>query len=275
LYFEFLKMRLAYLLKKYNIRPRKSWSQYFLMSQPVIQIMASFARGVVLEIGPGLGFITAALAKKADKVIAIEKDKKMVRILQKEYIFDNVDIIQGDILELDLPVFDRVISNIPYHLSSPITFRLLEHSFELGVLSYQKEFAQRMVEVSSPKVSRLSLMVQVKADCSIIQYVSKKSFYPQPKTDGALVTVNPHQKFPTDTFFDQVITGLYSHKRKTVKNALLSSVDLTGLSKDSLRSTHIPYSEKRVWSLTLQEVRTLVDALRGEEFLCSPANTGQ
>ena len=243
-----------------------------MIANPVIKTMASFAQGVVLEIGPGLGFITAELAQKADKVIAVEKDRKFVKILQNEYTFSNVEIISGDIREIDLPPFDRVISNIPYHISSQITFKLLDYSFELGVLSYQKEFAQRLVEVASPRVSRLSITTQVRADFNIIQWIPRGSFYPVPKTDCALVKVLPHRKFATDFFFDQVVKGLYSHKRKTVKNALLSSRDLTGLTKDFVRSAQIPYSTKRVWSLTLEEVRHLVDALRAEEFLCPPVN---
>ncbi|MBU7027387.1 MAG: ribosomal RNA small subunit methyltransferase A [Theionarchaea archaeon] len=257
-------MHVKLLLKKYRITPKKSWSQYFLISQFVIHEMASYARGVVLEIGPGLGFITQELAKRAGKVITIEKDKKMVNILENEYTFDNVEIIKGDITEMDLPVFDRVISNIPYHISSQITFKLLEHEFELGVLSYQKEFAQRLVMPPSPQVSRLSVMAQMKADCELLRVISRKNFYPVPKTDCALVKLVPHPKIAADTFFDNVVTGLYSHKRKTVRNALLSSVDLTGVTRERLKTIQIPYTERRVWSLTLEEICTLVDVLRHE-----------
>lgn len=250
------------LLKKYGITPKKRWSQYFLVSPAVIDMMASYAQRTVLEIGPGLGFITAELAKKADKVIAIEKDKKMVKILENEYSFSNVEIINEDILEMDLPACDRVISNIPYHISSQITFKVLTHAFELGVLSYQKEFAQRLVTPPSPQVSRLSIMAQAKADFRIVKTVSRRCYYPVPQTDCALVEVTPHIKVATDSFFDTVVKGLYSHKRKTVKNALLSSRDLTGFTKEQVNTLQIPYTERRVWSLTLEEVRALVDALR-------------
>ncbi len=255
-------MRTKELLRKYKIKPKKSWSQYFLTSKSVIHTMASFAEGVVLEIGPGLGFITQELAKRADKVIAIEKDRKLVKVLQKEYDFDNVEIIQADATEIELPAFDRVISNLPYHVSSQLTFKLLDHSFDIGVLSYQKEFAQRLQEVESPNVSRLSIMAQVKAECRILQYVPRGCYYPVPKTDCALVKMVPHKKFTTDSFFDQVVRGLYSHKRKTVKNALLSSADLTGLTKEVVQGLQIPCAEKRVWSLSLEEVLKLADILR-------------
>jgi 16S rRNA (adenine1518-N6/adenine1519-N6)-dimethyltransferase len=250
------------LLRKYGVTPKKRWSQYFLVSPSIIRVMASYARGTVVEIGPGLGFITVELAKKADRVIAVEKDRAMVNILNHEYSFDNVDIINEDILEIDLPRCDRVISNIPYHISSQITFKLLAHSFELGVLSYQKEFAQRLVTPPSPAVSRLSVMAQMRGDFQILKVVSRKNYYPVPKTDCALVTVAPRGSYVPDQFFEHVVIGLYSHKRKTVKNALLSSQDVTGITKEQIRASQIPFEKRRVWSLTLEEVSALVEALK-------------
>jgi 16S rRNA (adenine1518-N6/adenine1519-N6)-dimethyltransferase len=258
-------MHVKSLLHKYGITPRKRWSQYFLISRSVIQVMASYAQGVVLEIGPGLGFITQELAKKADKVFAIEKDRNMVKILNNEYEFDNVEIIEGDITLTDLRdiPFDRVISNIPYHISSQITFQLLDCDFELGILSYQKEFAERLVLVPpSPEASRLSVMAQMKARWEILQGVPRGNYYPVPKTDCALVKVVPCEKGLTDSFFDAIVRGLYSHKRKTVRNALISSRDLTGICKENIQSTKIPFAEKRVWSLTLEELSHLVSQLR-------------
>ncbi len=257
-------MHVKLLLRKYGIAPRKSWSQYFLISPRVIEVMASYARGIVLEIGPGLGFITQELAKRSEKVIAIEKDRKMINVLENEYTFSNVEVIEGDVTEMDLPAFDRVISNIPYHISSQITFKLLDYKFELGVLSYQKEFAQRLVTPPSPGVSRLSVMAQMKADLELLQVISRKNFYPVPKTDCALVKIIPCEKGDKDAFFDSVVRGLYSHKRKTVRNALLSSRDVTGFARERLQSVLIPYGEKRVWSLKLEELHILVEFLRSE-----------
>lgn len=260
-----MKARLRYLLRKYGVKPRKRWSQHFLVSPSVIRDMASSARGRVLEIGPGLGFITAELAKRADKVIAVEKDRKFVKILQKEYNFHNVDIIEGDITRIELPPFDRVISNIPYHLSSEIVFSLLEYPFELGVLSFQKEFAQRLVaDIPSPLVSRLSLMAQTRAECTVLRYVSREAYYPVPQTDCALVRVVPRH-VEADPFFDAVVRALYTHKRKTVRNALQSSKDIF----PSAPHVPVPCGERRVWSLTLEEVTRIVEALRAEGFLCS------
>lgn len=252
-----------HLMKKYGLTPKKYWSQYFLVSSSVITTMAQYARGIVLEIGPGLGSITTELARRADKVIAVEKDWRMIDILEKEYDFDNVEIIQGDITSISLPRFDRVISNIPYHLSSPITFRLLDCPCELAVLSYQKEFADRLVApIPSPGVSRLTIMAYTKADCTILRYIPRTAYYPVPKTDCALVTLTPHRKMEPDAFFETVVRALFTHKRKTIQNALLSSIDLLEIPEKKLKSHSIPYKDKRAEMLTFHEIRTLADYVK-------------
>lgn len=262
------------LLKKYGVTPKKKWSQYFLVSEPVIKTAASYAQGVVLEIGAGLGTLTKALAARADKVYAIEKDQRFVKILSTECVFDNVEIIHGDIRTINLPSCDRVISNVPYHLSSYLMFTLLDHPFELGVLFFQKEFAQKLVEKpGSPQVSRLSIMAQTKADISILQYVDRRSFYPVPHTDCALVKIVPHQDRVPDPWFETVVKGLFSHKKKTVKNALLSSTDIFSIDRDTVISAAIPHAEKRVFSLSIEEMQEVTVWLQAEGFLCSGTNT--
>jgi 16S rRNA (adenine1518-N6/adenine1519-N6)-dimethyltransferase len=258
-----MQRRVKHLLKKYGLSPKKYWSQYFLVSSSVISDMAQYARGVVLEIGPGLGFITAELARRADKVIAIEKDWNMVHILQQEYGFENVDIIQGDITSISLPPFDRVISNIPYHLSSHITFNLLDWEYELAVLSYQREFAQRLVApIPSHQVSRLTVMTRIKADCTLLRYIPPTAYYPVPRTECALVKILPHTKGEPDAFFENVVRAIFTHKRKTIQNALLSSKDLIDIPENLLTSDNVPFNHLRAEMLTLDDVCTLVDSLR-------------
>lgn len=255
--------QVKYLIKKHGLTPKKHWSQYFLVSLPVIEEMARYARGTVLEIGPGLGCITAALAKRAEKVIAVEKDWRMVNILEKEYSFTNVEIIQGDITTVSLPRFDRVISNIPYHLSSQITFQLLEYDIELAVLSYQKEFADRLVApIPSVGTSRLTVMAHTRADCRILRNIPRTAYFPVPRTDCALVEIIPNRKMEPDIFFDNVVRALFSHKRKTIQNALFSSSDLIGIPEDDLKLCTIPFGKKRPEMLTLDEIWTLVNSLK-------------
>jgi 16S rRNA (adenine1518-N6/adenine1519-N6)-dimethyltransferase len=268
-----VKQKVIYFIKKYGITPKEKWSQNFLVSYPVITMAASYAKGVVLEIGPGLGVITAELAQRADKVIAIEKDKTCVKILTTEYDFDNVEIITADILECDLPEFDRVISNIPFHLSSPITFKLLSSAFDTGILFYQKEFARRMVVTPpSSEASRLSVMVHLTADCHILTTVPHHAFYPVPRTDSALMQITPHTHSPVDPWLATVVKGLFTHKNKLVKNALYASADITHLSVPLLENASIPYGDTRVFNLTIPEIKILADWLQSKDFLCDNTN---
>ncbi len=149
-----IQQRLFYLLNKYNIRPSKKFSQNFLVSDDVLSFMASHGKGKVLEIGPGLGFLTEKLSKVCKKVVAVEMDKKLVNILTNEYNFDNVEIVCQDFLEFEDKNFDTVVSSIPYAISSQITFKLFEMNFDLATLLYQKEFANRFV--SKPGVEDYS-----------------------------------------------------------------------------------------------------------------------
>lgn len=253
--------RTKFLLKKYNIKLKKSLSQNFLISKEFIEKMAGFARGTTLEIGGGLGFITEELSKKAKKVIVFEKDEKMVEVLEKEYDFSNVEIFHGDFLDFEVPKFDRVVSNIPYSISSKITFKLLEHDFELGVLSYQKEFSESFLGL---RKTRLSVMAEVKCDAEVVCEIPKNCFYPTPKTDSCVLKITPNKKFETDEFFEDVVRALFTHKRKKIKNSLFSSRDIFHKDKEEMKKIlqDFEIGEKRVLDLKIHEIKEIVESLR-------------
>jgi len=213
---------------------------------------------VVLEVGPGKGILTKLLAKNAEKVIAVEIDKSLVETL-KDTLPSNVTLIHSDVLKLDfekLPRFNKVVSNLPYQISSPFTFKLLDYSFDLAVLVYQKEFAQRMVAKPGSKTySRLSVNVYYKAECSLLRIVSKNVFYPIPKVDSAIVKLVP-RKVPafsveSEEFFKSFVTVLFSHRRKKIRNIIKY--------KYGFYLTDNLYNDKRVDSLTPEEIGLLSD----------------
>lgn len=213
---------------------------------------------VVLEVGPGKGILTKLLAKNAEKVIAVEIDKSLVETL-KDTLPSNVTLIHSDVLKLDfekLPRFNKVVSNLPYQISSPFTFKLLDYSFDLAVLVYQKEFAQRMVAKPGSKTySRLSVNVYYKAECSLLRIVSKNVFYPIPKVDSAIVKLVP-RKVPAfsvenEEFFKSFVTVLFSHRRKKIRNIIKD--------KYGFYLTDNLYNDKRVDSLTPEEIGLLSD----------------
>ena len=133
-------------LKELNITPSSQRGQNFLIDSKIINFQVNQAdiqsKDVILEIGGGIGNLSKCLASRAKKLIIIEQDKRMVNFLTGFLQdFANVEIIQGDAVKVDLPRFNKCISNLPYQISSPITFKLLEHTFDLAVLMYQREFA--------------------------------------------------------------------------------------------------------------------------------------
>ncbi|TSC56871.1 MAG: hypothetical protein Greene071421_381 [Parcubacteria group bacterium Greene0714_21] len=190
------------LLETYGARPQKRLGQNFLTDRKVLAkiLLASdlSPQDTVVEVGPGLGVLTKALAEKAKKVIAVEKDPRMVEILTEELKnFSNVDVVHGDILKLDtkyqiLNTKYKVVANLPYYITSPVIRKFLEapHKPKLMVLMVQKEVAQRIC-TNPPDMSLLAVAVQFYAKPKILSYVSKTSFWPIPKVDSAILKITP------------------------------------------------------------------------------------
>ena len=185
---------------------------------------------IILEIGPGIGTLTIELAKKAKKVIAIEQDENICKILTtrlKDEKIDNVELINDDALKTDFPEFNKIISNLPYQISSPITFKFLDYDFDLAILMYQKEFADRMNgEVGSKNYSRLSAMLYFKCNVETLTNVSSESFIPKPKIDSTVVKLTPKENKIEDIDFEtysNFTKALFQHRNKKIRNALIDS----------------------------------------------------
>jgi 16S rRNA (adenine1518-N6/adenine1519-N6)-dimethyltransferase len=258
-----------FLLKKHKVKPNKRLGQNFIIDEAILEREITYAdvkqSDTILEIGPGVGTLTKLLAKRAGRVIAVETDSHMIDIL-KEQVGKNVEIIKGDFLKIELPEFDKVVSNIPYSISSPLTFHLLSFDFELAILTYQKEFAERMVAKPGTKnYSRLSVATYYHANAEILETLPSGAFYPSPEVDSATVKLSPRKKpFKVNEplFFD-MLRGLFSHKKKTLKKALFFSLsDIFGIkSKDKRREIIETFDEKlmerRVFTLSPEELAGL------------------
>ena len=238
--------------------------QNFLINKKIAEKEVEYAsinmRDTVLEIGPGQGILTYFLASKAKKVIAVEIDKKLVEKLKKT-LPENVELINNDILKIDLknlPKFNKVVSNLPFQISSPFTFKLLKYDFELAILIYQKEFADRMV--AKPKTSsysRLSVNVYYYANCEILEVVSKSCFRPQPKVDSRMIKLiprmNPAFNVDDENFFFDLTKNLFNFRRKKIGTIINYLYDFEY--KD------IPFIEKRVEELTPEQIGDLSNYL--------------
>ena len=235
-----------YLQRAKFFRTKKRLGQNFLVNPEVIEDILDYAKitkdDVVLEIGPGVGFVTEQLVKYAKKVIAVELDEEAIKELKKLEC-DNLELIHNDILKTDIAELCKgerikVVANIPYYITSPIIAHLLGEIDDLAnknraviediILMVQEEVARRVVatEKSSAKqYGLLTILSQFWAECSIIRVVGRKSFYPAPKVNSALISLKvrkePLLKLSDYSFFRRTIKAAFAQRRKTLKNCLL------------------------------------------------------
>lgn len=241
--------------------------QNFLVDKRVAERQLSYAniskKDTVLEIGPGNGILTQLLAEKAKKVIAIEIDKILYDKL-KNTLPANVELLNKDALKIDYKAisnFNKIVSNLPYNISSPITFKILDYDFydfDLAVLIYQKEFAERLVAKPGTKdYSRLTVNVYYKAKCELLENISKTSFSPQPKVDSSIIRLLKRDKPPfnvvSEDFFYFLTKKLFSHRRKKIRNILKDFLEVN--------FTKTPYLDCRVEELTPEQIGKLCNLL--------------
>ena len=227
------------------------------IAEKEIQTAKINKKDIVLEIGPGNGILTNLIARNAKKVIAIEIDRILVDKL-KNIILDNVEIINDDVLKTDfttLPKFNKIVSNLPFQISSPVTFKILDHGFDLAVLIYQREFAQRMVAKPGNKdYSRLSVNVYYKSICNIVQMVPKNCFSPVPKVDAYMVTLSPRKtpafKVKDEKFFYNLTKNLFNHRRKKIRSILKNFYP-------DINFENVPFLDNRVEDLSPEEIGNL------------------
>lgn len=222
------------ILSRHGIKLNKNLGQNYLIDKNKRDQIINFGdiskEDVILEIGTGIGTLTLELAKRAKKVIAIEQDQKICEILSQrleDEKIDNVELINDDALKVDFPPFNKIISNLPYQISSPITFKFLNYDFDLGILMYQKEFASRMNgEVGTKNYSRLSAMLYFKCNVEKLTEVSNESFIPKPQIDSTVVKLTPKENSISDEDFrtySKFTKALFQHRNKKIKNALIDS----------------------------------------------------
>ena len=251
--------KLKKLLNEHDIFPDKSLDQHFLIDDSILKKEVDYAgiteEDIVLEIGPGPGILTEFIAPKAKKVIAIEKDQRY-----KEILGDlGVEVIIGDALKVDFPAeCNKVLSNLPYSISSQATFKILDFSPELAVLCYQKEFANRMVATpASRNYSRLSVNCTVRANVERLDTVPRGMYWPMPEVDSAIVRLTPKQ-VDLPPKFDDITRALFQHKNKKVRNALIDSYHEIDPDKEKVRE----------WAESLSKVKdTRVINLRPDEII--------
>ncbi|XP_020583029.1 ribosomal RNA small subunit methyltransferase [Phalaenopsis equestris] len=223
----------------------KSKGQHILKNPMIVETIVQKAgikpTDVVLEIGPGTGNLTKKLLEVSKSVVAIELDPRMVLELNRRFqgtpYSNRLKVFQGDVLKSELPYFDICVANIPYQISSPLTFKLLSHRpvFRCAVIMFQREFAMRLVANPGDNLyCRLSVNTQLLARVSHLLKVGRNNFKPPPKVDSSVVRIEPRQPLPPVSFkeWDGLIRLCFNRKNKTLGSIFKQKSVLSLLEKN-------------------------------------------
>lgn len=265
---------------KFGFTFKKGLGQNFLTSQEVLCDIVDAAEidGGVMEIGPGFGVLTSALAQSCGKVVAVEIDERLIEVLEYTLAeFDNVKIISGDILKLDVEKIiheefrDKKISiaaNLPYYITTPIIAKLLEEKLPIKniVVMVQKEVAQRMAaKPSSKDYGAITVLCQYFAVPSIVTEVPASMFVPPPKVDSAVLKLKmldePSVKVKDEKLFFRVVKAAFAQRRKTLLNCLCAAFSLPKAEMSDLLERVNINPSRRGETLSLEEFAEIADAL--------------
>lgn len=279
------------LLSAFGLTAKKSLGQNFLMEPNILGKMMA-AGGIdkttdAIEIGPGIGALTEFLALYGRRVLAFEIDQRLLPVLDLSLAdYDNVEIIHGDILEAELkdlipaklPDSNRlaVVANLPYYITTPIIFQLLESqlAFDVFVLMMQKEVAERLTaQVGTKAYGSLTIAIQYYCDSKIAFTVPKTVFKPQPNVDSAILKLtrldNPRVEVADQAFFFELVRSAFVQRRKTLWNNLRAAY---GLDQEKLDQIKFALEQSRIdpkrraETLTIDEFAILADHLVDQGF---------
>jgi 16S rRNA (adenine1518-N6/adenine1519-N6)-dimethyltransferase len=266
--------RTAALLRSSGLRARKNLGQHFLVDEDTLKLIVDTAgltrEDTIIEVGPGLGVLTAELCGLAGRVAAVELDDKLAGILRKNLSsLDNLTVINKDILKIspedilkeagtDISIGYRVVANLPYYITSPVLRHFLEAGLkpQMIVVMVQKEVAEE-IAAQPGKMSLLSIGIQLYGKPEIIGYVPAKSFYPEPEVDSAVLKVVPYSKAPVEipdmeSFFSFVKAG-FSASRKQLVNSLSNGLKLPKDDVQELLESEKISAQRRAETLSIEE----------------------
>ena len=270
------------ILGRHGFTFSKSLGQNFLINPSVCPKMAEQSgakKGVgVIEVGPGIGVLTCQLAERADRVVAIELDKRLLPVLDETLAeYDNIKIINDDILKIDLKKLIEtelsgmevvVCANLPYYITSPVIMKLLEDRLPINALTVmvQKEAAQRICEeVGSRQSGAVTVAVNYYAKPQILFGVSAGSFMPAPKVDSAVIRLDilkePCVQVEDEELFFKVVKAAFSQRRKTLPNSLSAGLQISKLAvTNALNRANVPVNY-RAEQLAMEQLAKISNAI--------------
>ena len=265
-----------YICKRFDIKMSKKLGQNFLIKRGIVDEIVHAAELTpgepVLEVGPGIGTLTQGLAQSGADVTAIELDRRLLEVLDTTLAsYDNVRIIHGDVLKLDVPTIMnhksfKVVANLPYYITTPIIMSLLESKLPIErlVVMVQKEVALRMIAKPGTKdYGALSVAVQYYTEPDIVLDVPPKSFLPAPAVTSSVIRCVLRDKPPVDVIdeklFFRVVKAGFAQRRKTFSNTMKT----TGLTRDRIEELLVKANidgQRRGETFTLQEFADVANA---------------
>jgi len=275
-----LKTQTLIELKQFDIIPEKELGQNFLIDAFFLEKLVKSAsvteESNIFEIGAGTGNLTLELARTGAKVFALEKDKRLVELLQRKLKnYDNVKIIQGDIKKINLPELPgnsswKIVSNLPYYLTNPTIIKLLENKklFESIVITIQLEVAERLTSPPGNKnYGAITLFSNYHARIEIIEKIPPEAFFPKPKVYSSVIRLTPLSippvKVENEKLFFSLIRSAFNMRRKTLRNALIKSSlnKWTQEDIDRVLNTSGIDGERRGETLSMEEFALLAGLL--------------
>ncbi|MFB3765574.1 MAG: 16S rRNA (adenine(1518)-N(6)/adenine(1519)-N(6))-dimethyltransferase RsmA [Methanotrichaceae archaeon] len=237
--------------------------QHFIIDQSLLERIADYAELTrsdrVLEVGPGTGNLTKVIASRAGQVYAIEVDPGLAADLRGR--FPNVDAVKGDASRIDLPEYNKIVSNLPYQISSKITLRFLSRPFELMVLMYQHEFAKRMLaKPGTNGYGRMAMIAGYLSRAELLEVVPRSAFRPVPAVKSAVVRLRPREHDVDAAEFIKFAEGLFGNRRKKIKKTLLAM----GISRERLTELDASLLDMRPEELIPDEAAGLAKAIFDE-----------
>ena len=285
-----------FIMNKYKVKANKNLGQNFLIDEQAIKDIVDGAEieseDLVIEIGPGLGTLTAYLLEKAKKVICIELDKKMIKILNDRFIaYNNIELINADVLKLNLnEIIEqekqnsniknvKIVANLPYYITTPIIMKLIESKLDVESITVmiQKEVAERLIAIPSGKnTGAITYTIYYYCEGKKIREVDSSSFIPMPEVTSEVISLKlrkePYVKVTSEKVFFNIIKSSFMQRRKTLLNALVNS----GMFKDKeegidfLKKANLP-ENIRAENLKIEDFALLCN-LFCQKYFQSPKN---
>ena len=279
-----------FIMKKYKIRANKALGQNFLINQNVVDKIVESSNitkeDLVIEIGPGLGTLTKELLEKAGKVICIELDKKMIKILTDRFsLYENFEVIHGDILQIRLNKIikeekekngfqsAKIVANLPYYITTPIIMKLLEDRLDLESITVmiQKEVADRLIAIPGEKeTGAITYSVYYYATAEGIMEVPNDSFIPEPEVTSKVIKLTLRKEPPVEVksrgVMFKIIKSAFMQRRKTLLNALTNTKVF--MTKEEgvriLKELHLD-ENVRAEKLTLEDFAEITNKILADE----------